>query len=125
MLLELSSGWTTEVERGPDWLFIKLVAPPDLDLSALPLADAVWDLMQNHLIRRIVLEMDPRILLQTELLNQLVRLQLRIRSDGGLLRLCGLSEQNRQVLKIVRLDELLPQYESREAALMRRPIRPR
>ncbi len=125
MLLELSSGWKTEVERGPDWLFVKLLNPPEEDAASATLAETLWDLMQQHLLRRVVLEVGERVMLRSSLVGEIVQLNSRIRESGGLLRLCGLSDRNQEALKVVRLDAQFPRYANREEALMHRPMRPR
>ena len=126
MLLELNSGWKTEVERGPDWLFVKLLVSPGAQTAKASLAETLWRLMEQHLLRRVILELDEQLVLRSAVVNELVQLNSRIRENGGLLRLCGLSDANEQVLKIVRLDAQFPRYANREDALMyRRPVYPR
>ena len=56
-------------------------------------------------------------------MGELVRLYKRLRSKGGLLRLCGLNEESLRVLRLTRLQSCLPHYSSREEAVM--GIRPK
>ncbi len=122
-MLALAPGWELAVERGPDWLFIK-VANPDGDASdATELADCIWSLLQQHLTHRLVLELDQIDVLRSNLLGQLVKLQRRIAEQGGVIRLCGLSPHNRRVLKTCRLDDRLPVYDGRMDAVLCRPSR--
>lgn len=122
MLAELCSQWQTNVVRGPGWLFVRLREPTrdsSLDnTQAGKIADSVWKLMQSNLTRRVVLELDEVPLIPSELLGQLVELNRLVQSQGGLLRLSGVSAGNREVLQRTRLDDRLPQYRTREDAVM-------
>src|SRR6476620_10583027 len=100
--------WTTDVERGPDWLFLRLHAPPKSADDSL--ADTVWQTMQQHFAKRVVLEMDDLKLLPSRLIGQLVLLHKRICTNGGTLRVCGLSDASQAALRATRLDNLVPCY---------------
>jgi anti-anti-sigma factor len=118
MLDTLGSELRLDVERGPDWLFVR-VTPPEGDLSAAPsLADAVWAVLEQSFTYRVVLDLEPIALVRSALLGQLVLLAKRVRTHDGLLRLCGMSADNRDVLIASRLDTLLPSYPDRSAAVM-------
>jgi hypothetical protein len=55
-----------------------------------------------------------------------VLLSKRINTHGGMLRLCGLSPANQEVVRICRLDGCLPNYGTRGDAVMgHRPLQPR
>jgi anti-anti-sigma factor len=125
-MLELASGWTMDVERGPDWLFVRPHAPPDGDPGEFELAESVWSLLQSNLAHRLVLEMDDVSMLRSKVLGQIVLLYKRIASQGGVMRLCGLSPANRNVLRAARLNELFSEYANRyEAIRGRRPAKPK
>lgn len=126
-MLELASGWTLDIERGPDGLFVRLHGPASSDVQGTDLAEYLWLLLRQHFSNRLVLEMDQLPILHSCLPNELIRLQERISQDGGLLRLSGLSEGNRRVLRTARLSDWFPQYGCREDAVMERilPARPR
>ena len=111
------------VDRGPDWLFVRL--HPDLeDLDVV--ADQLWALMGQHFVYRLVLEMDEVEFLPSRLMGQLVMVQKRVLQQGGALRLCGLSYECRQALHFCRLDRALPCFASREDAVRGRSMnRPR
>jgi len=126
MLVELAPGWTFEMERGPDWLFIRLVPPSGAEGTEVELAEVIWDRMQQQFTHRIVLEMDQIALMRSWLIGQLVMLHKRVVANGGLLRLAGLNDGNQQVLHMVRLDDRFPQYANRGDAVMgHRPGQPR
>ena len=102
------------VDRGPDWLFVRL-RPDYENLSGV--ADRLWTLMNQQFIHRLVLEMDEVDFLPSVLMGQLVMLHKRVLQCGGALRLCGLNEQCLEALHICRLDQALPHFECREAAV--------
>jgi anti-sigma B factor antagonist len=124
-MLEIAPGWNLDVERGPDWLFVRLHCEPDNVWDAPPLAETLWRLLEQHFTHRLVIECDEVQLLHTMLLGQLVLLHKRIASRGGALRLTGLSSQNREVLQSCRLDGRLPSFEDRNEAVLGRPTKPR
>ena len=125
-MLPLASGWQMEMERGPDWLFVRLIGNEAHGWQGGGLADALWNVMQQQFTHRLVLEMEHVARLHSSLLGQLVLLHKRIHTEGGLLRLSGLSESNCQVLRQSRLDDRLPTFACREAAVMGfRPHQPR
>jgi anti-anti-sigma factor len=107
-----------DVERGPDWLLVRVRR---LDLSqpdCPPLAERVWCLMEQHFIHRLVLELDQVPLFNSRLIGQLIQLYRRIVERDGVMRLCGLSPRNLAVLHQCRLDERLPAYEDRQEAIL-------
>ena len=124
-MLELAPGWSTEVDRGPGWLMVR-VYPPDSQSEQPDLAHAIWALAEQQFTYRIVLELDHFSHLSSWVIGQLVLLHRRIGARGGCLRLCGLSESNQLALRLARLDGRLPNYETRaEAILGCRPVNPR
>jgi anti-anti-sigma factor len=107
-----------DVERGPDWLFVR-VRNLDLEESDSPLlADRLWRLMQQHFTHRLVLELNEVEVLDSFLIGQLIELYRRIEEHDGVMRLCGLSAHNRQVLHACRLDDRLLPYCDRQEAVM-------
>lgn len=121
-------GWKLDVDRGPDWVFVRLL-PADAEDSTtgdFALAERVWALLEQSFTYRLVLELDDVPVIQSYLIAQLVLLSKRIHSHGGMLRLCGLSPQNEQVIQLCRLAGCLPTYHSRSHAIMgSRPTQPR
>lgn len=111
----LCKPWAVDVDRGPDWLFVKLhpgeVEPQDV-------ADQLWSLANRHFTYRIVLEMDEIEFLPSVLMGQLVMLQKRVLQHDGALRICGLSEPCREAMHICRLDNTLPLFTNREDAVL-------
>ncbi len=120
-------GCQCDVDRGPDWLLVKLHVPGVLPEESPSLAEGLWELLQRHLTYRLVLELDDVELLNSYLIGQLLRLSGMIGRHDGVLRLCGLSSSNRQVLQTSRLDARLLSYDDRHEAVMagRSPLQPR
>jgi anti-anti-sigma regulatory factor len=133
MLLDLASEWTIDLERGPDWLFIRL-RPPVREAGArkrggevreFPLADKIFEKIEPSFCYRVVVELDD-VRLKSWMLGELVRLQKRIDEHGGTLRICGLSTQGEEALAACGLADRFPAYSSRHDAVMgHRPAKPR
>jgi anti-anti-sigma factor len=117
-MLDLVPGWQLAVERGPDWLFIR-VAQPSRDVEQLPpFAEQIWSLVQQHFTYRVVLELDEIDVLRSHLIGQLVLLRRWIAEHDGVLRLSGLSERCRRVLETCHLDDRFPAYGTRMDAVL-------
>jgi anti-anti-sigma regulatory factor len=99
MMVDLAPGWKTELERGPDWLYVKLYGPYGKRADAAGLAESLCMLMHQDRVRRMVLELDGLSELPTDFLQELFQLLELIDDDGGLLRLCGLCKRHREVLQ--------------------------
>lgn len=126
MIQELGSGWTAEIDRGPDWLFISLKGIEPFDASGVDVATSIWQFFEREFVNRLVLELDQVLVLRSELVGALVRLHARITSQGGIMRVSGLSDENFAVLRSCRLHDRFPQYRDRqEAVLGYRPNKPR
>lgn len=125
-MLGVSSGWLIDVERGPDWLFVRFGAPADADCDVSSLADSIWSVVQQHFVYRVVLECDQLDLVDSAMIAQLIGLHRRLQKQGGVLRLSGLSDRNQEMLRACRLDGLFPQFRDRsQAVLAHRLVRPR
>lgn len=126
MLLELAPEWAVEIDRGPDWLFIRLRPPPGPDCGEVPLAEMIWQRLEQSFCHRVVLEFDDVAWLRSWTIGELVKLHKRLAASGGMMRLCGLSPANQEVLRACRLSERFPAYRNRTEALMgHRPMQPR
>lgn len=125
-MLAIAPGWDLEVERGPDWLLVRILKQPEAP-DAPPLADEVWEQLCRHFTYRLVLELNQIPVLNSHLIGQLVQLYKRIREHDGVIRICGLSAYNRQVLHTCNLDGHFPDYQDRVEAVLgaRRPRQPR
>jgi anti-anti-sigma factor len=109
--------WDVDVDRGPDWLFMRL-RPGKQEPEGV--ADKLWSLADRHFTYRLVLELHELDIIPSRLMGQLVMLQKRVLQRDGALRLCGLSDDCEQALHFCRLDQALPSYDCREDAVMGR-----
>ncbi|MCA9207375.1 MAG: hypothetical protein KDA55_03420 [Planctomycetales bacterium] len=125
MLIDLADGWHAELDRGPDWLFVRL-SGLQRGGGNVSLADAIWQLLQQNLAHRLVLELDDLPILPSHVIGELVKLHKRINTEGGLMRICGLSDECQSVCRMNRLDARFPHYGSRHDAVMGHyPAKPR
>jgi anti-anti-sigma factor len=115
--MEVESDWVVDVDRGPDWLFLRLHPGKD---DAGDVAERLWSLADRHFIYRLVVEMEDVDMLPSQLMGQLVMLHKRVLQRDGALRLCGLSERCIEALHFCRLDQALPCYATREDAVLGR-----
>ena len=113
----VTESWDIHVDRGPDWLFLKLPSRADQEPEV---ADRVWAILSRHFTYRLVLEMEELDALPSHLMGQLIMLQKRVMQHDGALRLCGLSEECQDALHLCRLDTALPSYANREDAVLGR-----
>jgi len=126
MLLELAPQWAMDIDRGPDWLFIRLSPPRHGNTEEIDLAEMVWQKLEQCFCYRVVLELDDVGFLRSWMIGQLVRLHKRVTTHGGMLRLCGVSPEAEEVLRISRLSDRFPAYRNRTDAVMGyRPAQPR
>lgn len=112
----VTGSYEFAVERGPNCLFVRLTTWNSIT-EAADLAETLWNLLDQHLTYRLVLELDEVEVLRSFLIGQLVLLHKRICQHGGMLRLCGLSPRNHEALKIARLADRFPAYQNRNDAV--------
>ncbi len=109
-------GVRLQCERGPGVLVVRIL---ELELDAEgvhKLARLIWELMERQFSYRLILEMDKIDILRSVLIGQLLILYNRIQEHEGLIRVCGLSDYNREVLQQCRLEGHFPLYASRNEA---------
>ena len=119
MTVHMVDGLQLRVDRGPNWLIVKL-RPDDESGAKIPpkMADELWSISSRHFIYRLVLEMDEFESLPSGFFRQLAKLQERLGECGGALRLCGLSPKCERALHKSRLDATLPNRPTRVEAVM-------
>jgi len=108
-----------KINRGPAWLIVRL-EPSDEPFDKL--GDRLWELLNQHFVYRIVLEMDEVRFLPSQLIGQLVMLHKRVLRHDGALRLCGLNPSGVEALHICRLNQALPHFPSRSEAVYGREM---
>jgi len=129
----VAADWQIAVERGPDWLFVRLESPSsghhslvDSLLSQANLADSLWKLLRESHTHRIVLELDSIDCLDDSLIAEISELGSRVQQEGGLIRISGLSKPNLLKLNACRYAAHVPHFASRSDAVgSRRPVLPR
>ena len=117
-MLVTTNACDLDLSHGPGWLFLRLRNFDPDSPEADSLADRIWSLLDNHLVYRVVLEMDEVELLRSILIAQLIMLQRRVNAHQGMVHLAGLSPHNREVLATCRLDDRLPAFQNRIEAVM-------
>jgi anti-anti-sigma regulatory factor len=116
-MIEIKDGWKLYLDTSPDWLFFHVVAPSHRASGEPPIAETVAREAANHGIRRIVMDFDENVMLFSYLVGQLVALHKRMLLEGGAFRVCGLSHENADVLRVLHLSDRLPNYRDRGAAV--------
>jgi hypothetical protein len=111
-------GLELNVDRGPNWLFVKLRSKDDPGDAVPQIADKLWSISSRHFIYRLVLELEDLEEMPSGMMSQLVLLQSRLAQCGGALRICGLSQECEEAMQSCHLDSALPNHSSREAAVM-------
>ena len=117
-MLATAAGYEFDVDRGPDWLWIRIRSMETGSLPAASLAEQLKELVENHFIYRIVLELHRLPELSSQLIGELVQLDRYIQKHDGVLRICGLSPEGRAMLEMCGLDDLCLAYETREEAIL-------
>jgi len=118
MVTHALEGFRLSVDRGPNWLFIKLRPKRHFAREVVQVADELWSIASRHFIYRVVLELEELHQMPANLVDQLVIFQERLNQCGGALRICGLSDVCAQKLCARRLDAALPNYATRQAAVL-------
>ena len=115
---EIASNWLLHVDVGPEWIFFRLGNASQVADPSPSLAERVWDVIDEHQIHRVVIELDSDVMLTSHLVGQLVLLHKRCHQAGGVTRICGFDRVVYSVLKTMRLDKRFPNYQSRQNAVM-------
>ena len=111
-------GLELNVDRGPNWLFVKLRSRETPRAEVPQFADKLWSISSRHFIYRLVLELEDLDEMPSGMMGQLIMLQERLAQCGGALRICGLSPECEATLQSFHLESALPNHTSREAAVM-------
>ena len=127
MKVDLAPGWTTELNRGPNWLFVRLYGPDGEQADATGIAESLSMLMKQELVQRLVLELDQLEQMPAEFVRELVELHEQLDQRGGIVRLCGVSDVHQDILRDNQIDHWFPQFGDREQAVKGsfRPSQPR
>lgn len=124
--------WSFVLERGPSCLYVRPIPNVDPDDSEkyssggqeppLPdadgFADQIWQMMNQHLTTRLVLEMDHIPTIDIALRHELLELRDRIENRAGLLKLCNLTLEAKTALSSLGEQKTIARFESRADALL-------
>ncbi len=117
-MVHVADGLEMDVDRGPNWLFVKLQPGKKPDEEVPQMVDQLWSVVSRHFIYRLVLELEEFDSMPTGLVGQLATLQQRLAQRGGSLRICGLSSDCVETLHDCQLDSALPNHATREEAVL-------
>ena len=78
-------SYALHVERGPDWLLVRVKCADPMDLDAVSLAEDIWSLLEQHFTYRLVLELDQVSVLTSHLIAQLLQLHRRLEQRDGVI----------------------------------------
>lgn len=118
MATQVMNGLQLNVDRGPNWLFVKLQPKRRFKDDIPQIADRLWSIATRHFIYRVVLELDELPTMPAEMIEQLVMLHERLAQSEGSLRICGLTPQCAETLQENCTDVALPNYATRQAAVL-------
>jgi anti-anti-sigma factor len=76
------------------------------------------DLLQRSSIDKVVIDFSASKFFGSTMLGAMIKLWKRISASHGRMTLCGLSDHEREVLKVTKLDGVWPQLATREAAII-------
>lgn len=108
-------GVPLEVERGPDWLFVRVAGGATGPMEDL--TTSVWETIREHGASRVVLELDHLDTIDEALGGVIGELGTRVRDAGGLIRICGLSEPKLTRLRRVAAAASVPHFDTRGDAV--------
>jgi anti-anti-sigma regulatory factor len=122
-MLATIPGYEFDVDRGPDWLWIRVRRAPNAIADPASLAEEIKELVETHFVYRIVLELEQlpelarNMVLSSKVIGELVEVNQYIHAHDGVLRICGLSPENRAMLEVCGLDDVCLDYHTREEAV--------
>jgi hypothetical protein len=111
-------GLDINVDRGPNWLFVKLRNKRAPLANGPQIADRLWSIASRHFIYRLVVELDELDEWPTGWMDELTQLQERLVDCGGALRICGLSRSCEETLHGRQFESTLTNHPSRADAVM-------
>jgi hypothetical protein len=120
-VVDIAIGWDLHVDVSPDWLFFVLCSSGSRVDPTPSVAEAVWQIGETHGVYRFVFEIGNDVIMSSHMIGQLVLLHKRCHKSGGMMRICGFSEANHQLLQMMHLGGRFPNYRTREDAVMGRP----
>lgn len=112
----MPSGWSISAESERDWLYLRVSPHPQQGADDTQFADAILSVATRQGSHRLIIELVDGLMLTSLLAGQLVVLHKRVHLQGGSLRLCSLSNFNRDVLRLMGVMDRFQAFPSRESA---------
>jgi MFS superfamily sulfate permease-like transporter len=103
------------VERGPDWLFVRFDGSQEPARGRV--AETIWGMLRENMTNRVVLEMESVDSVDDHLLDEISQLGRRVRAEGGIIRICGLSDENLSRLRASPASDHVPHFRCRTDAV--------
>ena len=116
-LRAMLSGWRIDENLDRDWLYLRITRLAHENGDDSRLAETLMSLANQRFANRLILEFAEGQILTSVLAGQLVMLHKRVHLAGGMLRLCGLSDYNRDVLRMMGILDRFAVYPDRMAAI--------
>jgi anti-anti-sigma regulatory factor len=110
------SGWSLDTDVERDWLYVQATRIPGQGSDDTLFTDALMAIANQRNKFRLILELGNGLMLTSLLAGQLVILHKRVHLKGGSLRLCGMSNFNRDVLRLMGVLDRFHTYADRPAA---------
>lgn len=97
---------------------VTVVTVPDLQTTSADSLTGVWDAISRLILpgagMRLVLDFSQLRFLSSTALGELMRIARKVRTSGGRLWLCSVTESVLDVLKLTRMDKVIEICTSRE-----------
>jgi hypothetical protein len=116
-LNEPGTGEELEIQRGPNWLFVRVHTCHTCSDNCASLASRVSAALDQHLVNRVVLELGDAAISCEQLIEELRVLDNWVQHRHGVLRVCGLSSRASYRLHRSPLAQRFPVYHDREEAV--------
>ena len=110
------NGWNFDVETERGWLYVRLSRSLHEHGDDTRLVDALMSLAAERGNYRLIVEFGDGQIFTSLVAGQLVLLHKRIHLKGGTLRLCRLSDFNRDVLRLMGVLDRFQIFSDRHAA---------
>lgn len=108
-------GWSLDTDVERDWLFVRASRIPGQASDDTLLADAVMAIANQRNNLRLIVDLG-QLMLSSLVAGQLIILHKRVHLKGGGLRLCGMTDFNRDVLRLMGVLDRFHLYSDRAAA---------
>lgn len=104
------NGFT--VERGPGWLFVRVPESGVRDTVGV-----VSGLLKTAMTKRVVLELDGISSVGEDLAEAISKLGHHVEQEGGVIRICGLSDSHLATIRLAPGSSRIPHYACRAEAV--------